>query len=84
MLSDGSKTCSCGRGCASFGACLRGKNLQTVVGESKSRNHEWDHHLDRYAYAVRQGIQPASTTVEGTETAIAISEAAGTPYRADV
>lgn len=83
MLSDGSKRCSCGRGCPSFGACLRGKNLHVVGGESKSVNHEWDHHLDRYAYAVSQGIQPEGTTVEAVETAIAVSRATDIPFRAD-
>ena len=84
MLSDGSKTCSCGGGCHSFGACLRAKNIRTAVGEPRRVNREWDDHLDRYEYAVSQGIQPASTTVEATSTAVAISEATGEPYRADV
>ena len=84
MLADGTKTCSCGKGCHSFGACLRGKNIRTAVGPARDRNAEWDDHLDRYEYAVSQGIQPASTLREATNTAIAISEATGEPYRADV
>ena len=27
---DGDKTCSCGAGCATYGACLRGKRLHTA------------------------------------------------------
>jgi hypothetical protein len=84
VLSDGSKRCSCGAGCHSFGACLRGKNLHVVGGDAKAHNYEWDHHLDRYEYAVGQGIQPAGTTVEAVETAIAVSQASDVPYRADL
>jgi hypothetical protein len=83
VLADGTKRCSCGKGCPSFGACMRGKNLHTVVGDSKAANYEWDRHLDRYEYAVGQGIQPASTLAEDTETAIAVSQATDTPFRAD-
>lgn len=44
---------------------------------------EWDTHLDRYQWAVSQGIQPHSTLREETESAIAISNATGVPFRAD-
>lgn len=84
VLSDGSKRCSCGNGCPSFGACMRGKNLHVLEAGAKANNREWDNHLDRYEYAVSQGIQPAGTTVEKVEAAIAVSQATDTPYRADL
>lgn len=80
---DGDKRCSCGRGCSSFGACLRGKRLQFTDQAQRQITGDWDRHLDRYEWAVRQGIQPASTMREETEQAIAVSELTGTPYRAD-
>lgn len=63
---------------------MRRKNLRTAVGTRHDVVSEWDSHLDRYEYARNQGIQPAGTSIEATETAIAISEATGEPYRADL
>lgn len=80
---DGAKRCTCGRGCATFGACLRRKRLQFPPAAQRQLTSDWDDHLDRYEWAVRQGIQPSSTLREETEAAIAVSEATGTPYRAD-
>jgi hypothetical protein len=80
---DGKKRCSCGDGCHSFGACLRGKRLRVVVGDSHEITSQWDSDLDRYEWAHRQGIQPASTMRDAVETAIAVSNATGVPYRAD-
>jgi hypothetical protein len=53
------------------------------VGIAHEVNTDWDTHLDRYEYAVNQGIQPAGTLREQTEAAIAVSNATGVPYRAD-
>lgn len=81
-MSDGIR-CSCGAGCTTYGACLRGKRLHVLAAGQRHITSEWDTHLDRYEWAVQQGIQPSSTLREETEQAIAISELTGTPYRAD-
>lgn len=81
---DGSKRCSCGQGCRTFGACLRGKRIQFPDAAQRHITGEWDTHLDRYEWAVRQGIQPVGTKREDTERAIAVSERTGEPFRADV
>ena len=80
---DGNKRCSCGQGCATFGACLRRKGIRVLDPGQRHITSEWDTHLDRYEWAVRQGIQPASTLREETDMAIAVSEASGEPFRAD-
>lgn len=83
-MRDGNKRCSCGGGCATFGACLRRKGIRVLDPAQRHVTSEWDTHLDRYAWAVSQGIQPAGTLREDTEAAIAISNATGEPFRADV
>lgn len=83
MLSDGSKRCSCGGGCHTFGACLRAKNIRAVVGQAHGEITAWDSNLDRYEYAVRQGIQPEGTTPTQVEAAITASRMTDTPFRAD-
>jgi hypothetical protein len=82
-MNDGAKRCGCGRGCRTFGACLRGKRLHVLDAGQRGITTAWDGHLDRYEWAVRQGIQPASTLKEETDFAIAVSEATGEPFRAD-
>lgn len=80
---DGAKRCSCGNGCPTFGSCMRRKRLQLTDPSQRRITSEWDRHLDRYAWAVRQGIQPDSTLREETDYAIAVSEETGVPYRGD-
>jgi hypothetical protein len=81
---DGNTRCSCGSGCPTYGACLRRKGIHIMDPGQRHITSDWDAHLDRYAWAVRNGIQPASTLREETEQAIAVSEATGEPFRADV
>lgn len=80
---DGGKRCSCGAGCPTFGACMRRKGIQFTDAGQRRITSDWDTHLDRYEWAIRQGIQPTSTLREETERAIAVSEATGEPFRAD-
>lgn len=82
-MHDGQKRCSCGQGCPTWGACMRRKGLHYVDAGQRSITSDWDGHLDRYEWAVRQGIQPDSTLREETEFAIALSNETGTPYRGD-
>ena len=52
------KHCGCGKGCATFGACLRGKNIR--LGDLTGVSGPWEKNLDAYASARRQGMSPAS------------------------
>lgn len=80
-------TCTCGSGHATFGACLRAKNIAVTYCRSAKN---WDYtaekrkfrELDAYAAARRQGVQPESTSARGVETAMAISESTGKPFDA--
>ena len=61
------KHCGCGRGCLTFGACLRGKNIR--LGDLQGKTKPWNHDLDEYASARRQGIHPTSTNRADVELA---------------
>lgn len=63
MLNDPDKRCGCGRGCKTFGECLRGKNLQIDRHALKGFNElekRKDATLNRYEQLVRSGLQPKS------------------------
>lgn len=64
------KRCGCGRGCETFGQCLRNKGIQ--IGDLKGRgtNKRWDRNLDGYADARRQGLQPKSTRPNDVKAAV--------------
>lgn len=80
MLTDGDKTCSCGRGCTSFGACLRAKRITTTVGLDTSSANVAMRRLDAYEDATRQGIQPRTTGQRDIDAAVQISEATGAAF----
>ena len=73
----------------SYGACLRAKHIATTGLESTgpgfatNEQKAWDSELDRYADAVRQGLQPASTKTRDIDLAVEASNETGVPYRAD-
>lgn len=52
-------------------------------GRDKSSQDRWDAELDRYASAVKQGIQPDGTTMDKILAAEKTSEAHGHAYRGD-
>lgn len=66
---------------ASYGACLRAKNLR-VAEVDTSQQKRADRNLDKYADARKHGIQPESTRPHHVEQAIRISEKTGTAYQA--
>lgn len=74
---------------ASYGECLRAKRVATTGLESTNpsfattRQKKWDKELDAYEAAVKQGVQPAGTTMPKIEKAMKISEATGKAFRAD-
>lgn len=78
MTSISDNTCPPG---VSFGAWLRSKNLHIgLAGEAKKGVRAWDSHLDKYADAVRQGIEPDSTQPLAVEHAVRESNRTGTAY----
>lgn len=82
----------CSTGCPtqdheSWGACLRAKSLRTAVSIpgldwDRSRQKDWDKRIDSYREARDQGIQPASSRSSDIDTAVKVSDATGTAYRA--
>lgn len=85
---------NCTTGCrtqdhASYGECLRSKNLAATGLESThpsfatDKQKAWDRELDRYEAAVKQGIQPASTQTKHIDAAIEVSQQLGTAFNAE-
>lgn len=75
----------CRSGCrtrdhGSWGECLRAANLTLTPADSGAKPHDYE--LSAYADARRQGIQPASTKLEATQVAVALSEKSGVAFDA--
>ena len=88
-LSDPDKTCGCGQGHVTYGACLRAKNvtiapaaMPTKSGFSKSDLIAHESRLDNYAAARKQGIQPTSTEPKAVQAAVAASDKVGAAFDA--
>jgi hypothetical protein len=86
-LFDGSKRCSCGAGCPSFGNCLRSKRLnvgycRSAAGWDATREKKWDRELNAYRSARAEGIQPDGTTMSKIDKARELSDQTGTAYGA--
>lgn len=83
---------ACTTGCAtqdhaSYGECLRGKNLRVAYcnsagGMDYTEQKKWDASLDNYREARAQGIQPSGTRPDQVRNAVAISDATGTAFEA--
>lgn len=80
---DGQKTCSCGAGHLTFGACLRDKNIRLGDVKGNGTVRKWDSDLDAYASAKKQGIQPSSPLRADVDRAVRISNAEGRGLNAD-
>jgi len=77
--------CTCGAGHATFGACLRAKNIRigyaaSARGLDRTREKRWDAELAAYADARRQGIQPDGTRLSQVRQALDISDRTGVAY----
>lgn len=71
----------------SFGACMRAKSLSiaycnSAAGKDFTAQKNLDASLDRYAAARAEGIQPAGTTTESVNAAMAASDAHGKAFDA--
>lgn len=79
----------CSSGCptpgkhSSFGACLRAKRLQIENPEARKHDQHVNSELNAYRDARAAGIQPQTIFKKDVENAWRISDAIGTPYRAD-
>ena len=80
-LVDGDKTCSCGKGCVSFGACLKAKNIGNVFEVRKGVDTRSV--LRSYAAARAEGIQPDAVSPRAVDAAKRKSDEAGEAYRGD-
>lgn len=68
---------------ASYGACLRSKNLQLNPNLSDTgATKKWDGDLQKYRNARSQGIQPDGTSAAQVDRAERISQSIGQAYDA--
>lgn len=61
----------------SWGACARASRIQIGDVAGRMNNLAWDHELDAYEGAVRQGIEPRNTTLRETKAAIEFADRTG-------
>lgn len=80
-MDDGCTGCTCGGGCASWGACIRGKRIQ-VAGPDHGHFVKRAKVLGRYEAARREGIQPQSPLTRHVAKAVERSDRDGVAYRA--
>lgn len=83
----------CTAGCrtrdhASYGECLRDKGVGTYLaapsrGLDGTAQKRWNHELDLYRQARREGIQPDGTTLNQITDAMRRSDTAGMAYGRD-
>lgn len=81
--------CTCGKGHATFGECVRAKKLnigycQSARGLDRTWQRKNEAELALYARAREQGIKPAGTSEAATRFALEMSDRAGKPFNADV
>lgn len=77
----------CTSGCrtqdhASWGECMRSKNLAVVDPDGRVHRAQWDADLDAYREARKAGIQPASTSRSAVDAAVRASESTGEAFQA--
>ncbi|KUJ70795.1 hypothetical protein ACZ90_00295 [Streptomyces albus subsp. albus] len=83
----------CSSGCptkdhSSYWECLRDKGVNTYLaspskGLDGTAQKTWDHELDLYRKARKEGIQPDGTTLNKVTDAMRLSDAAGMAYGRD-
>lgn len=83
----------CRAGCrtqdhATWGDCLRAAAVCTYLaspskGLDGTAQKKWDHELDLYAKARKEGIQPDATKLNKITEAMRLSDAAGAAYGRD-
>lgn len=66
-----------------WGECVRAKSLQVADVDAHMRAARRHKALDDYAAVRKAGIQPKTVFPRDVREAVRISDATGTPYRAD-
>lgn len=61
----------------SWGECARDSLIQIGDVAGRDVNRAWDHELDSYESAVRQGIEPRNTTLRETQAAVEFADRTG-------
>lgn len=80
---------ACSSGCstpgahATFGECLRAKNLEVADATARKFNQSRYRQSDRYVEARRAGLQPETVFKKDVDFAWKETERTGVPYRAD-
>lgn len=79
--------CTCGAGHATFGACLRAKNIrvaycQSASGKDATAQKKWDAELQAFRDANAQGIEPAGSSMRQIRAAVEASNATGEAFKA--
>ena len=67
---------------ASYGACMRAKNVQVGDLMNTGIQKAGQKNLDAYETARKQGIQPRSTRAGDVQRAVQISDKTGRAYQA--
>lgn len=80
---------ACSSGCPtpgahrSYGECMRSKGLQVAGVEAHAVNQNTNRELNEYVRAREAGLQPDGTRKHQVDAAWKLTDALGTPYRAD-
>jgi hypothetical protein len=79
--------CTCGNGHATFGECMRAKNIRVAYCQSwknfdYTRAKRNERELAEYKRAREQGIQPAGTALRSVRKALDASDSIGSPFDA--
>jgi len=82
-----STRCTCGRGCKTFGECMRRKGIRvgwckSLVGLDRTDEKAKNTELALYASARKQGIQPAMTKTPQIRYALDQSDKQGRAWNA--
>lgn len=81
--------CTCGAGHATFGACMRAKNIRVAYcqehnGRDATREKKWNRELNLYESVRKEGIQPAGTSTSQIREAMDTSDRTGVAFNADM
>lgn len=79
---------ACSSGCAlqnhaSWGECVRSKSLEVADVAAHKYNQAQNSQMNEYVKARYAGLQPKSVFKKDVDAAWRITEAQGSPYRAD-
>lgn len=78
--------CTCGAGHKTFGECIRNKGITIGYcgqgGGDATSQKKWDREITAYYDTVKQGIEPAGTSMRQIRQAVEISNKTGVAFDA--